>query len=66
MATSSNRPAENICSRQVVTFEELLRAMMLEHEATRRLLVGKGLLSNDEVMEEIKAVRREMEGRQRG
>ncbi len=40
--------------------------MMLEHEATRRLLVGKGLLSNDEVMEEIKAVRREMEGRQRG
>ncbi len=58
--------AEKLDPKQVVTFEELLRAMMFEQEATRRILVRKGLLANEEVLEEIKAVRREMEGRQRG
>ncbi len=29
----------------------------------RRVLVRKGLLSNDEVLEEVKAVRRELEGK---
>ena len=48
---------EKLCPRQVVTFEELLRAMMFETEATRRILVRKGLLTNEEVLEEIKAVR---------
>ncbi len=47
----------------VVTFDELLRAMMIEQEATRRVLVRKGLLTNEEVLEEIKVVRREMEGK---
>ncbi len=37
--------------------------MMLEQDATRRVLVRKGLLTNEEVLEEIKAVRREMEGK---
>ena len=37
--------------------------MMFETEATRRVLVRKGLLTNEEVLEEIKAVRREMEGK---
>ncbi len=55
--------AEKLDSRQVVTFEELLRAMMFETEATRRVLVRKGLLTNEEVLEEIKAVRRETEGK---
>ncbi len=49
--------------RQVVTFEELLRAMMFEQEATRRVLVRKGMLTSEKVLEEIKAVRREMEGK---
>ncbi len=44
-------------------FEELLRAMMMEQDATRRVLVRKGLLTNEEVLEEIKAVRREVEGK---
>ena len=48
--------------KELVTFEELLRAMMFETEATRRVLVRKGLLTNEEVLEEIKVVRREMEG----
>jgi len=56
--------AEKLDPRQVVTFEELLRAMMFETEATRRILVRKGLLTNEEVLEEIKAVRREMEGKE--
>ena len=41
--------AEKLDPQQVVTFEELLRAMMYEQEATRRVLVRKGLLTNDEV-----------------
>ncbi len=53
--------AEKLDPRQVVTFEELLRAMMFETEATRRVLVRKGLLTNEEVLEEIKVVRRELE-----
>ncbi len=51
--------AEKLDPRQVVTFEELLRSMMFETEATRRILVRKGLLTNEEVLEEIKVVRRE-------
>ncbi len=36
--------AEKLDQRQVVTFEELLRAMMYETEAVRRVLVRKGLV----------------------
>ncbi len=56
---------EKLDPRQVVTFEELLRATMFETEATRRILVRKGLLTNEEVLEEIKAVRQELEGKRR-
>ncbi len=55
--------AEELDPKEVVTFEELLRAMMIEQEATRRVLVRKGLLTNEEMLEEIKAVRRGMEGK---
>ncbi len=55
--------AEKLDPRQVVTFEELLRAMMMEQDATWRVLVRKGLLTNEEVLEEIKVVRREVEGK---
>ncbi len=54
--------AEKLDPRQVVTFEELLRAMMYEQDATRRVLVRKGLLTNEEVLEEIRTVQREMDG----
>ncbi len=55
--------AEKLDPKQVVTFEELLRAMMIEQDAARRVLVRKSLLTNEEVLEEIKVVRREMEGK---
>jgi len=56
--------AEKLDPRQVVTFEELLRAMMIEQDATRRVLVRKGLLTNDEILEEIK-LERAIEGKKR-
>ena len=55
--------AEKLDPQQVATFEELLRGMMFETEALRRVLVRKGLLTNEEVLEEVKVVRREMEGK---
>ncbi len=56
--------AEKLDPRQeLATFDELLRAIMMEQDATRRVLVRKGLLTNEEVLEEIKVVRREMEGK---
>ena len=52
--------AEKLDPRQVATFEELLRACLYEQEALRRVLVRKGVLTNEEVLEEVKAVRREL------
>jgi len=43
--------------------EELPRACLYEQEALRRVLVRKGLVSNEEVLAEVKAVRRELEGK---
>jgi len=48
--------------QQVATFEELLMTVLYEQEALRRVLVRKGLLPNEEGLEEIKAVRRDLVG----
>ena len=53
--------AEKIDPRQLATFEELLRACLYEQEALRRVMVRKGLVSNEEVLEEVKVVRGELE-----
>ena len=55
--------AAKLDPKQVATFEELLRACLYEQEALRRVLVRKGVLTNEEVLDEVKAVRREMEGK---
>ncbi|MBW8004367.1 MAG: hypothetical protein FVQ06_01105 [candidate division NC10 bacterium] len=57
----STWPTTNPC--QVATVEELLRACLYEQEALRRVLVRKGLLTNEEVLEEVKMVRQELEGK---
>ncbi len=57
--------AEKLDPKEVVSFEELVQAMMYEQDALRRVLVRKGLLTNEEVLEEIKVVRREMEGKRK-
>ncbi len=47
--------AEKLDPRQeLVTVEELIRACLYEQDATRRVLVRKGLLTNGEVLKEIK------------
>ncbi len=51
--------AEERDPREVVAFEELLRAIMYEQKALRRILVREGLLPSKEMLEEVKAVRRE-------
>ncbi len=55
--------AEKLDPKQVATFEELLMTVLYEQEALRRVLVQKGLLTNDEELEEVKVVRRELEGK---
>ena len=55
--------AEKLDPRQVATFEELLMTVLYEQEALRRVLVRKGVLTNEEVREEVKAVRRDLEGK---
>ncbi len=54
---------ERVDPKQLVTFEELIRACLYEQEALRRVLVRKSLVSNEEVLEEINVVRRELEGK---
>ncbi len=54
--------AEKLDPKQVATFEELLMTVLYEQEALRRVLVRKGLLPNEEGLEEIKAVRRDLVG----
>ncbi len=57
--------AEKANAKQVTvtTFEELFWDVRYEQEALRRVLVRKGLLTNDEVLEEVKAVKRKLEGK---
>ncbi len=55
--------AEKLDPKQVVGVEELLMTVLYEQQALRRVLVRKGLLTNEEVLEEVKAVRRELEGK---
>jgi hypothetical protein len=57
---------ERIDRREVATVEELLRSCVYEQEALRRVLVRKGILSDQEVLEEIAAVRQELEAKRGG
>ncbi len=55
--------AEKLDPREVVSFKELLMSIMYEQEALRRVLVWKGVLTSEELLVEVKAVRRELEGK---
>ena len=46
--------------KQVVPFEELLMAQVVQQEALTRLLVEKGIFTKDEFIEMVKVVDREM------
>ncbi len=55
--------AEKLDPRQISTVEELHTIVLYEQEALRRVLVRKGVLTQEEVLKEIKVVRRELEGK---
>jgi len=42
--------AEKLDPKQVATFEELPWSIVYEQEATRRVMVRKGLLTNEECL----------------
>ncbi len=39
--------------KQIVSFEELLISQVVQQEALTRLLVGKGIFSNEEFLEKV-------------
>jgi len=45
--------------KQVVTFEELLMSQLITQEALTRLLIGKGVFTEDEFLATVKVVDRE-------
>jgi len=45
--------------RESVTLEELVYGQMIQIEAITRLLVGKGVFTKEELLEEVKAVNAE-------
>ncbi|MFQ5989669.1 MAG: hypothetical protein ACE5K9_07125 [Candidatus Methylomirabilales bacterium] len=49
--------------KPVATVEDLLWSVLFEQEALRRVLVRKGTITNDEIAEEVKAVRRDLAGK---
>lgn len=49
--------------KQAAAVEELLWSVLFEQEALRRVLVRKGIISNEEVFAEIKLVRRDLTGK---
>jgi len=54
--------AQRADPKQTVSLEEVVRSILYEQEALRRVLVRKGLVSNEEVLGELKVVRQGLEG----
>jgi len=50
--------AEKLDPKEVVTFEELLMSNMYTQEALINVLVQKGIISKEEVLEEIKRLKK--------
>ena len=46
--------------KQVVSFEELLMSQVVQQEALTRLLVEKGIFTEEEFLEMVKVVNKEM------
>jgi hypothetical protein len=53
--------ATSLDPKQLVSFEELLMSQVVAQEALTRLLMGKGIFSEEEFLEVVKVVKREME-----
>ena len=48
-----------MAERETVSWEELAWSNMIQQEAIVRVLVNKGLVDKDELLDEVKAVQRE-------
>ena len=46
--------------KQIVTFEELLVSQVTQQEALTRLLVEKGIVTQEELLKKVKEVDKEM------
>jgi len=53
---------EKLDPKEVVTFEELLMSNMYTQEALINILVKKGIITKEEVLEEIKRLKRSHQG----
>jgi len=54
--------AEELDCKETVTFEELLKSNVYTQEALANLLDTKGIISKEELLDEMKRLRREAEG----
>ena len=52
--------AQQLGSKEVVTTEEIAHSNMLQIEAILRLLVKKGVITNQEFLDEMRELREEM------
>jgi len=52
--------AQQLGSKEVVTTEEIAHSNMLQIEAILRLLVKKGIITNQEFLDEMRELREEM------
>jgi hypothetical protein len=51
--------------KQIVSFEELLMSQVVQQEALTRLLVEKGIFTQEELLEMVNVVDKEMKKRKR-
>ena len=52
--------------REPVSIEDLVYTQMIQVEAITRLLVGKGVITKEELLEEVKALNAEQPGKAGG
>ena len=52
--------AQQLSTKEIVTTEEIVHSNMLQIEAILRLLVKKGVITNQEFLDEMNELKREM------
>jgi hypothetical protein len=52
--------------KQIVSFEELLMSQVVQQEALTRLLIDKGILTKEELLEKVRVVNRKMRKEREG
>jgi predicted RND superfamily exporter protein len=55
--------AQKLDSKETVSWEEISYSNMMEQEALLRILVKKGIVTKEEFMDELKALKKELSGK---